>query len=381
MPANARDARLCSARDADASALDGLLMSRVVCEGGATRAEVVRDLAPIVSHKLSPAEWRSAAEDAMSAILAAGWATESRGRLTATQTGVAAAARFLRTSEVAGREWQEQRDTTLIARGLGMEATGGGRLKALATHDGLRTLIVQQAFGLKGKKNTAPAKLRAQLAMVALERAFGNKIQAGFGKGSSLSSKAGRLLAGQLSKAPRDFGTDTKLIAYLAAEYVDAVQADADALRAAILKMLGTRLLESHSRAVSSQVPAPTAKAPQAALAPAANDAEPPQRQSPFVRPGIESFADTVRETAEPLAQGWPGNRKAYISQVWEAIRESHAAWGLSEIEFKCMLAEAHRCGALALANADLKDKKSLAEIERSATLYKNTVWHFVRVD
>ena len=45
------------------------------------------------------------------------------------------------------------------------------------------------------------------------------------------------------------------------------------------------------------------------------------------------------------------------------------------------MLAEAHRLGALVLANADLKDKKNMAAIESSAVPYKNTVWHFVRVD
>ena len=37
--------------------------------------------------------------------------------------------------------------------------------------------------------------------------------------------------------------------------------------------------------------------------------------------------------------------------------------------------------GAIVLANADLKDKKSMKDIESSAVPYKNTVWHFVRVD
>ena len=45
------------------------------------------------------------------------------------------------------------------------------------------------------------------------------------------------------------------------------------------------------------------------------------------------------------------------------------------------MLAEAHRLGAIVLANADLKDKKSIKDLESSAVPYKNTVWHFVRVE
>jgi hypothetical protein len=45
------------------------------------------------------------------------------------------------------------------------------------------------------------------------------------------------------------------------------------------------------------------------------------------------------------------------------------------------MLAEAHRSGQLVLATADLKDKSALKELEDSKILYKNTVWHFVRVE
>jgi hypothetical protein len=88
-----------------------------------------------------------------------------------------------------------------------------------------------------------------------------------------------------------------------------------------------------------------------------------------------------VKEAAAKRAEGWPGSRKAYISHVWDTIRSSHPSWQLSEIEFKCMLAEAHRAGALVLANADLKDKRSMQELESSAVPYKNTVWHFVRVE
>jgi hypothetical protein len=54
-------------------------------------------------------------------------------------------------------------------------------------------------------------------------------------------------------------------------------------------------------------------------------------------------------------------------------------AWALTEIEFKCMLTEAHRTGLIVLANADLKDKCALKELQDSAVIYKNTVWHYVR--
>ena len=68
------------------------------------------------------------------------------------------------------------------------------------------------------------------------------------------------------------------------------------------------------------------------------------------------------------------------ISRVWRSIAEAHPGWGLSPIEFKVMLAEAHRTGHLVLATADLKDKRQLKELQESAVNYKNTVWHLVRL-
>ena len=98
-------------------------------------------------------------------------------------------------------------------------------------------------------------------------------------------------------------------------------------------------------------------------------------------RPDLAGFAQEVRRHAAVRAQGWPGNRKAYISHVWHLMREKRPEWGLSEIEFKCMLIEAHRAGSLALANADLKDNSNIADLQESAVVYKNAVFHFIRVD
>jgi hypothetical protein len=98
-------------------------------------------------------------------------------------------------------------------------------------------------------------------------------------------------------------------------------------------------------------------------------------------RPDLAGFAQEVRRHADGCAQGWPGNRKAYISHVWHVMREKRAEWSLSEIEFKCMLIEAHRAGNLALANADLKDNNNIKDLQDSAVVYKNAVFHFIRVD
>lgn len=362
-----------------------LILVRIGAEGGATRSELANDLAPLFTHKLSQPEWRRLAEKELAALVAVGYVAEQRSRLTLAAAGQTAVAHFLGRKAFEERPWPELRDIGLIAKGLGLEKEPPPRLKPLARVEGLRSLVVQKAFGLPTKKNQQPAKLRAQLAVIALERAFGNRIKAGFGKGSPLPSKAGRLLAGQLSRTPRAFSTDAKLIAALAAEHAGAVETDLDALRTGILRQLGTRALEraesGEGQLAPRSVPVQISERPPPA-APAANDRAPaPPIAVEPARPDLGEFSRAVKDAALQRAEGWPGSRKAYISHVWDVIRASKPRWELSEIEFKCMLAEAHRLGAIALANADLKDKKSMKELESSAVPYKNTVWHFVRVE
>ena len=237
--------------------------------------------------------------------------------------------------------------------------------------DGLRAALVQRAFGLKVRSVATPSRLRAALAAVALERAFGNQIKGGLAGKLGLSAKAGRLLAAQLAKKPRDFGTDARLIAALAAEHVGAAQADLATLRLAVLR----RYLDGPDK--------PAARPRTAAKAPLARPrlVETAPAPAEVGRPDLAGFAQEVRRHATTRAEGWPGNRKAYISHVWHLMAEKRPEWGLSEIEFKCMLTEAHRVGNLALASADLKDSSKIKELHDSAVVYKNAVFHFVRVD
>jgi len=355
--------------------LVAIVLARVAAEGGATRAEVRRDLQPFFAHRLSPAEWRQATESSADALLAQGLAVEKRGRLAATEAGSSMAARFLARTPGPLPDWSTRRDIDLVAKALGLAGESQLKLKALAKPEGLRVLVVQQAFGLPLKPRQSAARLRADLAVIALERAFGHKIKSGLGAGSGLSAKAGRLLAGQLAIRPREFVSDGRLVAQLAADAVAAPQASLDALRIAILKRWVTRILAS-----ADGPPPPPQRT--SAPPPPANDTSPAARgPAPVSRPDLDGFADGVTAAARERAQGWPGNRKAFISHVWQVIRSAHPEWGLTEVVFKGMLAEAHRAGRLTLANADLKDKKHLQDFAESAIVYKNTVWHFVRVE
>ncbi len=351
-----------------------LILTRVACANGATRAQVVRDFSQFISHKLSPAEWRRLALEDIEALLADGLISERRGRLTARDEGEALVDAFLCRKGARGGTWPETRDGRLVAKGLDLEPISQKKLKALLTTEGLRAFILQKTYGLPHSGGQTPPKLRAQLAIVALERAFGKKIKSGLGAGPGFSANAGRLLAGQLSSRPRDLGSDGRLVAALAAEAVDARQTEAEALKAAILRRLMERALKEEKRSgrlVANPVAKPVA----------ANDAGlPGASMPPTRRPDPARFARVVIAIAQSCAEGWAGNRKAPIARVWKQIELAHPEWALTEIEFKSMLAEAHKTGHLLLATADLKDKSSAAEIEASAITYKNTQWHLIRI-
>jgi hypothetical protein len=367
----------------DAERLAGILALRIaIAPTGCEQADVARDIHPLVSHRLPPEAWLAQLDELVAGLIAAGH-LEAHGRyLVASAAGRQAAQRFLGARSLPS-SWNEARETALVIKALSLDKEPARRLKLLAKPDGLRALIVYSRFSLKVRGALSPSRLRAALALIALERAFGNQIKHGLGEKPGLAAKSGRLLAAQLARKPKDYGTDARLVAVLAAEAVEAPRSDATSLRLAVLRQFvapspGTeRAASKPSRARSAR------KAPASAARPPAQASGSAVAAPPIVpqRPDPASFARAASALAGVHAEGWPGNRKAFISRVWETARQRHPEWMLSEIEFKCMLTEAHRAGLISLASADLKDKRSLAELQASAISYKNTVWHFIRVD
>jgi hypothetical protein len=312
-----------------------------------------------------------------------------QGRLEVTTAGRNRSASVLGSGADAARRWADVRDTKLTAMALGFGAEPVKRLRSLTTPDGLRFAILENVFKLRIKGVPTAARMREGLAAAALRRAFGDKSTTELAGKLGLSAKASRLLAAQLSRKPRDFGTDSRLIATLAAEQVGSQSTDPEAVRLALLRQYFT---VAPSKAAPPK--RPVAKrpgiaeqrpilAPRAEVHPSQVLPEPRPVVAPVQtgRPDLSGFAAEVRRQAASAAHGWSGDRKAYISHVWRSIRDQHQHWNLSEIEFKCMLAEAHRSGQLALANADLKDKSNIKDVQESAVVYRNAVFHFIRVE
>lgn len=387
--------------------IDQLVLLRIAA-AAATRAELQRDLAALVAPQINGTQFRRAAELAIGTLSTQHVISETRGRLSATPAGLRATAALLAPHPLGDAGWDSVRQA-LLARALGLATLSPALVKALARPEGIAALVLQRHFGLNTDKPLSPTNLRAELAVVALEKAFGNKIKTGLGKGSGLPGKAGRVLAGQLFKSPRECATDGKLVLALAAEVASAPDQTLDGLRLALLRRLtgGARAAASGTTATGVASPPTTADRPNPPTRPdrgrdrvhdrlhtrsldrspsADNDAVPlasaPVRSGRGpVRPDMQEFSATVVSAARPVSEGWPGNRKAFISLVWTAIRDTRPEWELSEVAFKGMLAEAHRSGHVVLAGADLKEKCDLKELEDSKILYKNTVWHFVRVE
>jgi hypothetical protein len=374
-----------------AARLSGIVLARLAAApDGRDHADLARDLLPIISHKLSPDDWRKVLSGILASLAASAYVSTSGNASRATGSGKAAAIEFLGLRKSGTLPaWPDVRDGALIARALGLEKEPASRLKGLAKLDGLRCLIVLGCYGLKFRGPVSASRLRSALAVIALERAFGNQIKHGLGEKPGLSPKSGRLLAGQLASKPRDFGTDGRLIAALAADAVDAPRSDIGTLRLGALRRFITDAegKPSATSAPTKAKPSRSQKARAGDTAPApqpSQDLAPPARPiaTPIdARPDPAQFARTVLAAARTKAEGWPGNRKAYVSHVWNVLRDERPQWALTEIEFKCMLTEAHRTGLLTLVTADLKNPRALKELQESAISYKNTIWHFIRVE
>jgi hypothetical protein len=373
-----------------------LVLLRIATGARIARSEIAADLAGFVNLRAPASQWRGAVDQAIEALAGAGLIAAGPTGLQASEAGVAAAAAFLGVPGDLPRSWPQARDVWLIARALGWQRAPARRLAGLETLEGLRAAVLAHAYGVQIKRAATPAQLRRALAEAALKGAFGDGT-AGLAGKLRLSARAGRLLAAQLLSKPRAFATDGQLVAALAAEGVGAAAADLAALRRAILhQFLGASERPARARRTPRKLsPAPAGEerpptpptvqdalpTPPPETAPAPAPATPTPAPPAAQPPDLSGFALEVRRCAASEARGWSGDRKAYISHVWRSMREARPEWGLSEIEFKHLLAEAHRSGQLALANADLKDHSNIKDVQESAVVYRNAVFHFIRVD
>jgi hypothetical protein len=90
------------------------------------------------------------------------------------------------------------------------------------------------------------------------------------------------------------------------------------------------------------------------------------------------SFADDVRHAARSTSRGVFGQRKVFISAVWEELRRAGRWSTLSIADFKTRLLDAQRAGGVELARADLVAAMDPRLVADSETLADGASFHFI---
>ncbi|MEO0799776.1 MAG: hypothetical protein AAFY53_11290 [Pseudomonadota bacterium] len=361
-----------------------LALVRIAPANGVTRSELTRDLTPLLSHKLSPSEFRAELDGAVLALDEAGLIIEHRGRFRLTETGRQDVAARLGMASLSQRGsdptdaadgWTEIRDQHLTALALQRPELPLTRKKLLAKPDGLRMAIVQRAFDLKLRRVPTPARIRAALAGVALKRVMRGELSTDIRVDGGVDAATGRALAAHLARRPRPFSSDTQLIAALAAEVIGAAQSDPATLRLVLIRQyvntFGVGAVQADI-GPPEQTQSVRADIDDGKALPDANE-EASAR--------MEAFVDAVLTAAENCSRGWAGNRKAFVSETYDLWSAGSGAARLELDDFKALLAEAHRTGHVTLAGADLKTPTELDALRRSEIPHRNTAWHFIRLD
>jgi hypothetical protein len=96
------------------------------------------------------------------------------------------------------------------------------------------------------------------------------------------------------------------------------------------------------------------------------------------VTPSSGGFAADVVATARSARAGVFGERKVFISEVWQQLRARPTWSSLTLDEFKARLLAAHRAGDVELARADLVAAMNPEIVAASETLANGASFHFV---
>jgi hypothetical protein len=327
-----------------AERLEALVIARAHTAAGAIAlGDLVAPLARFAPAELTAAAWRDRLAEVVAALRArgvidGGHQVPDAGEL----------ARRIGMPGVAGgaaRSWPELSDRVLPGLALGI-AAGDAKLRArLAGRDAWAAAIVGRALGLwrDGPPPSLPAMCDAlvwrELGLAGKPKRCPPELRALFVQ-RRLGSEA---------------GPPERLVRVLAAREVGAPRPELRALRDALVRgWIGGRELGSPS--VSTV----------AGAEPAASGADP------------AAFAVDVMRAADATTDGWFGDRKVFVSAVWNHLRSDPRWSGLALAEFKARLVAAHRAGALTLARADLVAAMDPALVAASETAAEGASFHFI---
>jgi len=299
--------------------IETLVIARAhTLRGPASGAELVTALARYCPSDMMPAAWASSIASVVERLRGAS--------LDAANHLLEADALARRIGPHAVATWQQLTDRVLPALALQVAPADGKSLQKLSSRDAWAAAIVGRARGiwLDGPPPTLSAVCDAN-AWTSLGLG---------GRPKRLPAEVrGLFLSRELGTAPA--GPD-RLLRQLAAKLLEVPRADARSLRDGLVRFwLAGREL-----------------APR--------------------------FAADVQAVARTMRDGVFGDRKVYISSVWDQLRREPAWSAISLDDFKTRLLSAHRAGDLVLARADLVAAMNPSMLARSETIADGATFHFI---
>ena len=338
--------------------LENIVLLRLAfgAEEGETEVQLRKDLHPIVMHQVSATEWRTVLGQIIVRLVDCGLMRPVRANAyMCTENSQARILEFLQISRLPKLAWHEIRDGYLTALALNLAPNGKLAVRLLSA-EGLRAAIIIDHFNLPYDIATASLEqIRVGLATVAEQRGLTSGIRTTPIHEKNLSHKEAVMMGAKLLKSRHVVESDGELFACLAAELVGAMNESASELR----QMLFRQLISARE---SSELP---------------------KRITPILEapPELSEFTCEVKTIAANSAVGWPGNKRAFISHVWRDLKAKFPHWNLDREGFKEMILNAQRAGLLRLTIADLRDKSNVEDVAESRIAYKNSEWHFIRVE
>lgn len=328
-----------------AERLEALVIARAhTAPGKLALGDLVAPLARFAPAELTAPAWRDRLAEAVAALRERGALDDDHRVRDAGEL-----ARWLGAPGAgAARSWPELSDKVLPGLALGI-AAGDAKLRArLDGRDAWAAAIVGRALGLW--RDGPPLSLAAVCdALVWRELGLSGKPKRCPPELRALFVQR-RLGSDAAPPAPCE-----RLVRVLAAREVGAPRPELRALRDALVRGW-----------LAGRTPGSPAQADAAPAAPAVpGDAPAP-------------FADAVLRAADAVVDGWFGDRKVFVSAVWDQLRHEPRWAGLGLAGFKADLVAAHRAGQLTLARADLVAAMDPALVAASEIAVDGASFHFV---
>jgi len=353
-------------------AFSDLLLSRLLLgeDGGLTKSKLKDAVKAIAASQLSASALTEKLEKAIALLEEKEYAEPiGKARYQATDKGTQYILEQLKMEKFPSRlQWATLKNTYWIAYALDLPMLTSEARKRLASADGLRAAILRAEFDLHTDAFSTLTTTRNVLlwqklcdpsVAQSLQEYLPQINQRAFNQGAIMG-----LLLNHLLQAPKPLKWD-KALNQLVAKVASARRTDPNELRLAILRQsLTNELVES-------------ATEPEALDQSSEVSAQPKE----FSNLELEDFSNTVLLAAKDTKEGWFGDHKVFISQVWKTLSSQQSGWNLTLDEFKQKLIAASRKEWISLSRADLGYSLDSEDVTASEITHLQSQFHFIRTD